>query len=115
HRRWIKRLRNFLGTRPEPHEPAPQSELALTLQKLIRQLPTQQRTVFILRHLHGFSTRETSELLGVTEGTIKTQLKRAVDKLRHSLDVNDSLRKDVYELESKEEDCEEAARLTTRA
>jgi DNA-directed RNA polymerase specialized sigma24 family protein len=38
-----------------------------------------------LRHWHDFSTTETAQMLGLDEGTVKSHLKRAIDKLRCSL------------------------------
>lgn len=51
------------------------------LQKALAQLPERQREIFILRYLEGFSTRETAEIAGCGEGTVKTHLARAVAKV----------------------------------
>lgn len=45
-------------------------------------LPSRQREIFILRHIHEFSTDETSEVLGISEGAVKSHLSRAVAALR---------------------------------
>lgn len=60
--------------------------LSLTLQQLIVELAQRQREVFILRHFHGFSTKETAKLLRISEGSVKSHLKRAVDFLRERLE-----------------------------
>ena len=62
-----------------------QSELGMTLHKLVARLSQRQREVFILRHWHGFSTEETAEQLGLNCGTVKSHLKRAIDHLKHEL------------------------------
>ena len=48
----------------------------------IMQLPGRQREIFVLRHWHGFSTEETAKILGISEGSVKSHLKRAVEKLK---------------------------------
>lgn len=53
--------------------------------KLVAKLPKQQAEIFILRQLHDFSTEETAKIVGVTEGTVKSQLSRAVNFLKHEL------------------------------
>ena len=51
------------------------------LQKALTQIPQRQREVFILRYLEGFSTRETAQIVGCSEGTVKTHLARAAAKI----------------------------------
>lgn len=53
--------------------------------KALKTLSKQQRTIVILRHLHEFSTKETSSILGCSEGTVKTQLNRGLKKLHKKL------------------------------
>lgn len=62
------------------------SPLAMTILGLINKLPTKQREVFILRQLHGFSTEETATLLSISAGTVKSHLKRAIDRLKLNLE-----------------------------
>lgn len=50
--------------------------------QLIRELPKGQRKVLALRVLLDFSTEQTAEALGVTQGTVKRQLHRALQSLR---------------------------------
>ena len=91
--RWWKRNR----TEPEEYGTDANSEssnpeLTMTLQALIAQLPTKQREVFILRHWHGFSTKQVAEILKIKEGTVKSHLKRGVEKIKEGL-----LKADVLE------------------
>jgi RNA polymerase sigma-70 factor, ECF subfamily len=53
--------------------------------KALKTLSKQQRTIIILRHLHDFSTKETSSILDCSEGTVKTQLHRGLKKLHKKL------------------------------
>jgi RNA polymerase sigma-70 factor, ECF subfamily len=50
-----------------------------------RQLSARQQEVFALRHVEGLSTTEVAETLGVTEGSAKRHLFRAVRRLRVAL------------------------------
>ena len=59
------------------------------LVRAMRLLPRRQAEVLALRCLGDFSERETAEILGVTEGTVKTQLSRARNKIRLLLEVRD--------------------------
>lgn len=52
----------------------------------IDQLPDSFRTVLLLRDIEGHSTEETAELLGISDGAVKTRLHRARQSLRTLLD-----------------------------
>lgn len=62
------------------------------VERALHQLPALQRSVVILRHIDGLSTREVSAILQCSEGTVKTHLFRGMKKLRRSLAY---LQKDV--------------------
>lgn len=51
----------------------------------LRQLSVRQREVFVLRHLEGCSTAEVAEVLGLSPGSIKRHLYRAVHQMRQAL------------------------------
>ncbi|MEZ4951704.1 MAG: RNA polymerase sigma factor [Saprospiraceae bacterium] len=55
------------------------------LEKAIMDLPKGYRTVFWLVEVEGYAHREVSELLGISEGTSKSQLFYAKNKLREKL------------------------------
>lgn len=48
----------------------------------LRRLKTKQRNVFVLRYVEGWSTSEVAEALGLSSGSVKTHLFRAVRHLR---------------------------------
>ncbi len=52
------------------------------LENAIMALPEGYRTVFIMIEVEGFSHREVAEMLGISEGTSKSQLFHAKKKLR---------------------------------
>lgn len=68
----------------------PEGELmsaeALTfLERSTGELPESLRVVFLLRDIEGLSTRETANVLGLTETAVKTRLSRARLRLRELL------------------------------
>lgn len=73
----------------EDTDPASRPDLAY-LQKVqkevvrqsINELPTSARELIILRDLEGLPYSEISELLGISEGTLKSKLFRARERLR---------------------------------
>ena len=83
-KRWFRRFSGFLQGMPK-ESPKITTPLLDNLLELLQTLSRHQREVFILRHFHGFSTIETANLLGISEGTTKTHLSRAIEKIRKGL------------------------------
>ncbi len=54
----------------------------LDIESVVADLPERQREVLILRYFEGLSTKETAEILGCNEGTIKAHLHRATRALK---------------------------------
>jgi RNA polymerase sigma-70 factor, ECF subfamily len=69
----------------EPAADAGAPDDALDLERAIGALPEGARDVFVLHDVYGYTHREIAELLGVAEGTSKSQLTRARNLLRSSL------------------------------
>jgi RNA polymerase sigma-70 factor (sigma-E family) len=57
-------------------------DLRDTLVRLLRQLPPRQRAVVVLRYWEQRTEAETAELLGCTEGTVKSTAARGLRRLR---------------------------------
>jgi RNA polymerase sigma-70 factor, ECF subfamily len=55
----------------------------------IRALPVRQRLALVLHHLDGLSVRDVADAMGVSEGTVKSQLFDARSNLRPLLEVRD--------------------------
>ena len=51
----------------------------------LRELPPRQRAVLVLRYFHDLSVEETAEAMSCSGGTVKSQAKRALDKLRERM------------------------------
>lgn len=69
-----------------PEDEVFRKELREILKDAIQKLPPTYRSVFLLREVEGLSTRETAEVLGVSEEVVKTRLHRARMALRQQLD-----------------------------
>ena len=62
--------------------PAPNIDLRDALVRLLVQLPPRQRTVIVLRFWAQLSEAETAEMLGCSEGTVKSAASRGMARLR---------------------------------
>jgi RNA polymerase sigma factor (sigma-70 family) len=72
----------------DPGDPALRRRISEALDKLTRR----QREAFVLVHFEGFTVRETGNLLGAPEGTVKSHLHRALKALRIELaDLQDGI------------------------
>jgi RNA polymerase sigma-70 factor (sigma-E family) len=62
--------------------PTPNIDLRDALVRLLVQLPPRQRTVIVLRFWAQLSEAETAEMLGCSEGTVKSAASRGMARLR---------------------------------
>ncbi len=61
------------------------SELSREIENSMRKLSDRERSVFVLKHQHGYKLREIAEMIGCAEGTVKNYLFRATQKVRKAL------------------------------
>lgn len=61
---------------------------AAELLEIIKELPSQYKLVFNLFAIEGYSHKEISDLLGISEGTSKSNLSRARDILKKKVSAN---------------------------
>lgn len=76
---------------PADHGPGPLDRLQDAqswgdLSAALRGLPQRQREAFMLRMLEGLDVAETAQAMGCSEGSVKTHLSRAMQKLREQLE-----------------------------
>ena len=67
------------------HEMA-QSELGRKIERVMKELPWRQRTVFALKFIDGMKIREIAALTDLSPGTVKAHLFHAVSKMRTVLE-----------------------------
>jgi RNA polymerase sigma-70 factor (ECF subfamily) len=63
----------------------------LALGAALRELPEKQRNAVALRYLAGCREEQIAASLGIAPGTVKTHLKRGLEKLRAQLGADDDL------------------------
>lgn len=86
HRR-LRRREHVVAEPPERAAPIVESGTKLDIRRALAELPPRQRALVVLRHLEDISVAEAAELLGIAEGTVKSQTARGLDKLRAVLAV----------------------------
>jgi RNA polymerase sigma-70 factor (ECF subfamily) len=60
-------------------------ELRETVERELQKLDKHQRSVFVLRIIEGYSTRETAEILKIPQGTVLSRLHRAIENMKEKL------------------------------
>ncbi|AVH57762.1 MULTISPECIES: SigE family RNA polymerase sigma factor [Streptomyces] len=78
---------------PEPEglpvsDPAEQQALHDAMWRAIAKLPTRQRAMVVLRYYEDLSEAQTAEVLGVSVGTVKSAVSRALGKLREDPELS---------------------------
>ncbi|MGW7464289.1 SigE family RNA polymerase sigma factor [Streptomyces xantholiticus] len=73
---------------PEPEtvpavDPAEQQVLHDAMWRAVMKLPDRQRAMLVLRYYEDLSEAQTAEVLGVSIGTVKSAVSRALGKLRN--------------------------------
>ncbi|MBT3155231.1 SigE family RNA polymerase sigma factor [Streptomyces sp. CHD11] len=77
---------------PEPDpvsgdDPAEQQALRDAMWRAIMRLPARQRAMVVLRYYEDLSEVQTAEVLGVSVGTVKSAVSRALGKLRDDAEL----------------------------
>ncbi|MGH9371079.1 MAG: RNA polymerase sigma factor [Vicinamibacterales bacterium] len=70
------------GRGPSPEDYVLARERRQKLAAALAKLPERQRTVFMLSHYQGCTSREVSAITGLNESTVRVHLFRAIRKLR---------------------------------
>jgi RNA polymerase sigma-70 factor (ECF subfamily) len=73
------------GSLTSPSEALDRQELRDALHAALDELSDADRELIVMRHIERLSTRETADALHISEGTVKTRLLRALQRLRTQL------------------------------
>jgi RNA polymerase sigma-70 factor (ECF subfamily) len=77
------------GRGPSPEDQLLARERRQAVSRALSRLPERQRSVFILSHYEGCTSREVSALTGLNESTVRVHLFRAIRRLRALLGNNE--------------------------
>ena len=77
--------KDFADWREIPSETLHRKELREALKRALNSLSPKYREVLILRDVQHLSIQETAQVLGITEGSVKTRLLRARFQMRDAL------------------------------
>lgn len=78
-------IQNMVDWSQDPTFDLYNDEVRSKIDSAINKLDDKYRTVFVLRDIEGLSTRDTAEVLNITEENVKIRLLRARQKLRREL------------------------------
>lgn len=73
-------------TSPGPLERLNDAQSYADMAAAVKLLPQRQREAFMLRVLEGLDVAETAQAMGCSEGSVKTHLSRALQRLRDQLE-----------------------------
>lgn len=76
---------HLLSGDPTPEETTVSREERERIWHFFRELSGRQQEVLVLRYVEGWSGEEVAEMLGLTSGSVKRHLFRAVHQMRKSL------------------------------
>lgn len=76
---------DFPSHGPDPEEEYERKEILLAVKNAMEKLPAKQRMVFAMKQLEGLRHKEIAEIMGITEGAVKSSYFHAVKKLREIL------------------------------
>lgn len=88
---WRRRRLDIYPTDEIPEQriddPSWRTDLTDAVSRAINRLPHRQRLAVILRYYEDMSEAEIAAVLGISVGTVKSTVSRAVAKLRHDTDL----------------------------
>jgi RNA polymerase sigma-70 factor (ECF subfamily) len=79
------RLSMVASGKPGPEELTQARELERALEDALKKLPPEQREVFWLKEKSGLTMAEIADMTGVSQNTVKSRLRYALEKIRADL------------------------------
>ena len=79
------RAGRIAGSNPDPEAVVSGVQMKRVLDRALASLPAEQREVLWLKERSGLSLADVAKLLGVSENTVKSRLRYALDKIRSQL------------------------------
>jgi RNA polymerase sigma-70 factor (ECF subfamily) len=77
----------LVDERPNPERQLLSSQLRVAIDRAEKQLSAQQKVIFRLRHYENLALEDIAEHLGLSSGTVRAHLFRAIHKIRRELSV----------------------------
>lgn len=82
-RRWWRRHERPVADLPDrPHVEPDQDDRSDGLRSALRDLPPKMRAALVFRYFYDLDVADTADALGCSEGTVKSQTARALERLR---------------------------------
>ncbi len=79
-----------LDTHPAPEQTSPRDQAVQALKQALRQLPGEQQALLSMHYLEEFGIADLAEILGVPEGTVKSRLYHARQRVKQILERMES-------------------------
>jgi RNA polymerase sigma-70 factor (ECF subfamily) len=87
---WARRealRRSVADPTPQPDSHIPDAQVGEDMMSALAELPPDQRAVIVLRHLLDYTPGEIARMLELPRGTVNSRLRRALDRLRSTVEV----------------------------
>ena len=81
----VARFIHWASTDTSQARSAGMDDAAIALRAAVQRLPDRVRVAVLLHHMVGFSIQETAAAMGVTENTVKSELKTGLSRLRETM------------------------------
>ena len=89
-RRWWRRHERAVAEPPDrPHPVTEPDDGSDGIRAALRELPPKMRAALVFRYFYDLDVADTADALGCSEGTVKSQTARALDRLRAVLAETD--------------------------
>ncbi len=81
-KKWLLTTNNYGNFETSDCENEESNDIVNTVNTSLNKIEPKYRSVIVLRHIQGFSTKETANILQLPEGTVLSRLSRGQSKLK---------------------------------